>query len=210
MTPMRSIALRCAWLPVALLVLLLLVVCTPGLVVLSRIVSERHTVQELDRLGVSVFRDSGNVVEVCIEDGVVTDEIADALIKLRNLRVLVVELPEKRADHKGLANVAKLKQLTELCVSGWPATDSEVRQLSGPATITEIRFYYSEISDVGLEHLRVFPNLKAVRVYGSRVTAGGVKKLQAALPGVEVGWDGDGVFRENTAPPSLWRRLFPW
>jgi hypothetical protein len=47
------------------------------------------------------------------------------------------------------------------------------------------------ITDAGLVHLEGLPNLKQLDLYGTRVTAAGLKRLREKLPGCEIDADVD-------------------
>jgi len=62
---------------------------------------------------------------------------------------------------------------------------AKIQAKSGEASLTVV-FVRSPISDAGLNQLAKFPNVKRVEAFGSRLTQGGIQKLKAALPQVEV------------------------
>ena len=63
--------------------------------------------------------------------------------------------------------------------------------LSGMTSLKALSLPATRITDQGLAKLHKLTELTELFVKGTGLTAGGVKKLQAALPKCKIVWDGD-------------------
>ena len=57
-------------------------------------------------------------------------------------------------------------------------------------TLETVTIIETNVTDAGLEHLAGLKHLRLLQAGRTKVTADGVKKLAAALPGCTIEWDG--------------------
>ena len=114
-----------------------------------------------------------------MQDGEFTDE---GLAKVG--RLFFSETDFQNTDFKGLS---KYPQLNSLGFSGSPqATDEGIRELAKIKQIKKLNLSGPWITDCTLEELGKLTHLDEINVYQSQVTSEGVAKLKQALPGCKV------------------------
>ncbi len=132
---------------------------------------------ELDTLYVGPY--IGNTVDVT--------HVTDAgLVHLKGLTKLeTLYLNGTSITDAGLVQLKGLTKLKDLNLRFTYVTESGLKHLKG---LTELEtlwlggFGGCEVTDAGLEHLKGLTKLKDLRLYNSKVTDEGVKRLQQALP----------------------------
>ncbi len=87
-------------------------------------------------------------------------------------------------------DLGQLGMLTKLHLENTSVTDKTLQQLGKLTRLEYLNLYATKVSDAGLEHLKNLKNLKKLYVWQTGVTEGGAKKLQEAIPGLDVnlGW----------------------
>jgi Leucine Rich Repeat (LRR) protein len=85
-----------------------------------------------------------------------------------------------------LVPVQGLTQLQNLTLSGNRITDKGVELIAHLPNLETLDLDATDVSDAGLVTLQSMKNLRAIRLGGTRVTPEGVKRLQDAIPGIEV------------------------
>ena len=128
--------------------------------------AEAAAVKSIEALGGSCDAEEdetegGHVVAVNLENKPVEDGVLTLLHSFPNLQVL--SLARTRITDDGLRNLATLATLEHLDLSGNPG-----------------------VTDAGLAHLAALPRLQVLVLTGVGVTEGGVQKLRAARPGLQV------------------------
>jgi hypothetical protein len=89
----------------------------------------------------------------------------------------------------GLSHLKSLPRLTELDLSGTGLGDRQVTVLAEFKTLSTLSLCATPISDEGLSALAKCKTLRSIDLHGTRVTAGGVQRLERALPGCSVFWN---------------------
>jgi hypothetical protein len=79
-----------------------------------------------------------------------------------------------------------MSKLQVLSLAGNRITDEGLAKLVLLPSLEIVDLRATEISDAGLIYLQKLPNLKSVALGGTQVTLEGVKKLQSAMPGLEI------------------------
>jgi hypothetical protein len=118
------------------------------------------------------------------------------LVQLRELNLSRLRWCQFDAGPEGMSDACLvplqgLTSLEVLSLSGNHISDQglvTVGQLTG---LESLDLDLTDVSDAGLVHLLSLRNLKTLKLGGSQVTPMGVKKLQAALPGVEINLEVD-------------------
>lgn len=72
--------------------------------------------------------------------------------------------------------------LVEFLAHGATGADRYAAALADNASLANVEFTNSDLSDTGLDHLRRLASLATLDVQGTKVTGAGVQKLHAALP----------------------------
>jgi internalin A len=117
-------------------------------------------------------------------------DISDAGIAhlkgLTNLRELFLQ--PSRVGDAGLAHLENLTGLRELFLGGTLVTDTGLPHLRSLTGLQALTLWGTRVSDVGLVHLEGLSSLEVLTVGGDRtqITEAGVKRLQRALPKVEI------------------------
>jgi hypothetical protein len=99
-----------------------------------------------------------------------------------------------------------LTQLENLTLSGNRITDKGLELIAHLPNLTTLDLDATDVSDAGLVTLQSMKSLKAVRLGGTRVTPEGVKKLEAAIPGIEVDMQVDQAVAQGL---MSWRKNHP-
>lgn len=118
----------------------------------------------------------------CIE---ITSAGIAHLRSIGSLRTL--NLSKTMIDDDALRHVSEMKHLEELVLSlAKYITNDGLAYLSGCKSLSMLKLIDTNISDAGLQHLKRLPNLQKVWLSGSRVTANGLRELQAARPKMKI------------------------
>jgi Leucine Rich repeat len=102
-----------------------------------------------------------------------------------------------------LVPVQGLTQLQNLTLSGNRITDKGLEFIAHLPNLVSLDLDATDVSDAGLVTLQSMESLKMIRLGGTRVTPEGVKKLKAAIPGIEVDMQID---QETAQGLMSWRR----
>jgi len=99
-----------------------------------------------------------------------------------------------------------LTQLEQLSLSGNRITDKGLELIAHLPNLSTLDLDATDVTDAGLVSLQSMKNLKSIRLGGTRVTPEGVKRLQEAIPGIDV----DMQIDQATAQALMsWRRNHP-
>lgn len=110
----------------------------------------------------------------------ITDEGLAGLRHLPNLKELF--LYGSKITDAGLVHFKPLHQLEFLGIQHTRVTGSGLVHLQDLANLAWLDLSYTQIGDPELKQLEKLSQLKAVGLYGTRVSPGGIRRVQAALP----------------------------
>ena len=110
----------------------------------------------------------------------ITDEGLAGLRHLPNLKELF--LYGSKITDAGLVHFKPLEKLEFLGIQHTGVTGSGLIHLQGLANLAWLDLSYSQIGDPELKQLEKLSQLKAVGLYGTRVSPDGIRRIQAALP----------------------------
>lgn len=127
----------------------------------------------------------------------ITDASLNALQRIAP-QVLWLDLGGTRVSDKGLAELAKLPNLTRLHLQHTQVGDSGVTQVARLAGLEYLNLYGTAVTDKGLDALSSMKQLRALYVWETRVTPGGISRLQSALPRLAIE-SGAGVAQSGSA-----------
>ena len=154
---------------------------------------ELKAVAELEALGVSARPIALNTgwreANYYLLGTNVTDALALPLKRIPNL--VHLNLGGTKITDAGLANLSGLTNLTRLHLEKTPVTDAGLAYLKNLTNLTYLNLYGTTVSDAGLGHLQGISTLRSLYLWQTKVSDEGVKKLQQALPKLEIsrGWD---------------------
>ncbi|HEY7314651.1 MAG TPA: hypothetical protein VH643_35205, partial [Gemmataceae bacterium] len=100
--------------------------------------------------------------------------------RLPQLRDLSLDPSEGRPAEEflhGLKEIARLPQLTGLCLAGTTITDSALEELAPLGNLEELNLGGTRVTDAGLAHLTRLPQLRSLDLTDTRVTDKGVPEL---------------------------------
>jgi len=123
----------------------------------------------------------------------ITDQGAEALAALTRLTHL--NLARTQVGNATLAALARLTELRELNLDKTQVTDPGLARLASLKNLERLYLSDTQVTDVGIERLRELAALKRVTLHGTGLTEAGHAALAAALPELEIGWDGADVER---------------
>ena len=129
-------------------------------------------------------------------DGVwgIEDEWLQPLSGLNKLEELILESCH-RVDGTGLKYIAGLTSLKKLDLGGASVTDDSLMHITGLQNLAELSLQghgfqngeaISEITDKAVKHLVKLKGLKSLNIKSTRISAEGVKQLEAALPDCKI------------------------
>jgi mono/diheme cytochrome c family protein len=114
----------------------------------------------------------------------VTDE---SIAPLKDVGSLVeARLGGTKVTDEGLAALEKLTHLQVLGLELTAVTDKGVARLKGLTNLTYLNLYGTSVTDAALEHLAGMKHLRNLYLWQTQVTPEGVRKLQEALPGLNI------------------------
>ena len=97
-------------------------------------------------------------------------------------QVLWLDLGGTSVSDRGLAEVARLPNLTHLHLQHTQTGDEGVALLAGLQRLEYLNLYRTAVTDEGLGPLTSLKRLRALYVWETGVTPAGISRLQAALP----------------------------
>jgi len=97
-------------------------------------------------------------------------------------QVLWLDIGGTGVSDRGLAEVARLLNLTRLHLQHTQVGDAGMAHLTGLQRLEYLNLYGTAVTDGGLAPLSSLKRLRALYVWETGVTPGGVSRLQAALP----------------------------
>jgi len=108
-----------------------------------------------------------------------------------------LDIAKSQVTDAGMAEVGKLGSLTRLHLENTAVTDAALAEIGKLAKLEYLNLYGTKVTDAGLAQLANLKNLRKVYLWQTGVTEEGAKKLQEAIPGLDVnlGW------KEPAAPP---------
>ena len=114
--------------------------------------------------------------------------ITDASIApFKELKSLIeVRLGGTKVTDAGLESLKGLQHLQVLGLELTGVTDAGVAHLAGLRNLMSLNLYGTQVTDAALGHLRDLKHLRNLYLWQTQVTPDGVKKLQDALPGVDI------------------------
>lgn len=116
------------------------------------------------------------------------------LARLNYLRYGSAETPLSDAC---LVPIQGLTQLNDLDLSGNRISDDGLALIAGMHELKSLGLTATDVTDAGLDHLRALRMLKTLSLGGTLVTPEGAKRLQSALPGLEIIFDIDAEVERN-------------
>jgi mono/diheme cytochrome c family protein len=165
----------------------------PKPVVIKPSAAELKSIAELEKLGadVRVIAVNSSLREVNFR--ALGEKTTDAsLVPLKNLLTMYeLNLAGTKISNAGLLSIAGLPNLQRLHLEKTPVTDGALIFLKDLKKLEYLNLYGTGVTDAGLDHLKGLANLKHLYLFETKVTEAGAKKLQAALPKVQIdrGWD---------------------
>ena len=114
-------------------------------------------------------------------------------------QVLWLDLGGTRVSDRGLAEVARLPNLTRLHLQHTEVSDGGVAHLTGLQRLEYLNLYGTAVTDEGLAPLSSLTRLRALYVWETGVTPAGVSRLQAALPRLTIETGVSAVARSGSA-----------
>jgi hypothetical protein len=124
----------------------------------------------------------------------IEDEWLQPLTGLNKLEELILESCH-RVDGTGLKYIAGLTSLKKLDLGGTSVTDASLIHITGLQNLAELSLQgsgfqngeaISEITDKAVKHLVKLKGLRSLNIKSTRISAEGVKQLEAALPDCKI------------------------
>jgi hypothetical protein len=124
----------------------------------------------------------------------IEDEWLQPLTGLNKLEELILESCH-RVDGTGLKYIAGLTSLKKLDLGGTSVTDASLIHITGLQNLAELSLQgsgfqngeaISEITDKAVKHLVKLKGLRSLNIKSTRISAEGVKQLEAALPACKI------------------------
>lgn len=113
-------------------------------------------------------------------------------------KIVSVDLARTKVTDVGLAQLARMKNLTELHLENTGISDAGLDHLKGLASLEYLNLYNTKVTDAGVQKLGALAKLKALYLWQTGVTKAGVAQLKGKLPQTQIntGWSA-----ENDAKP---------
>jgi len=118
-----------------------------------------------------------------------TDEELRHSGALSGLELLIGDRSTAVTD-SGLEHLSKLTRLRVLTLSHMQVSDASLSYLKPLANLELLSLNGTDITDSGLAHLRHLKKLQKCELMETKVSTEGCRRLQRALPGCKVYWDG--------------------
>lgn len=128
--------------------------------------------------------------------------VSDALAQLAKVKTLTdLNLANQKLTDKDLAQLKDLTNLTRLHLEKTPITDAGLPHLSKLVHLQYLNLYGTQVGDAGLDHLKGLPKLKKLYLWQTKVTDAGVDKLTASNKALAVirGWDAQPIAKAEPA-----------
>jgi len=150
--------------------------------------TEDKAVAFVEKLGGKVTRDDKlpgkPVIGVNLGMSVISTKVTDAGLKelapLKNLSTL--DLSGTAVTDAGLKELAPLKNLTSLDLFRTAVTDAGLKELAPLKHLTSLNLAHTKVTDAGLKELAQLHNLTSLDLRVTHVTQAGMEELQKALP----------------------------
>jgi hypothetical protein len=97
-----------------------------------------------------------------------------------------LDLGRSKVTDAGLPTIAKMAALQRLHLEKTAVTDAGLAHLAGLQHLEYLNLYETKVTDAGIAKLATNKSLKKLFVWGTPVTKEAAKKLEAAVPGLEV------------------------
>ncbi len=130
--------------------------------------------------------------------------VTDATIApLKEVASLVeVRLGTTRVTDAGLDAIAALPHLEVLGLELTGVTDAGVAKLKGLSNLASLNLYGTTVTDTALDSLCGLKHLRNLYLWQTKVTPDGVKKLQEALPGLDINTGAEFAAVSTNAPAA--------
>ena len=92
----------------------------------------------------------------------------------------------KTLTDAGLKQLAGLKALKSLNLSGTKVTDAGLKHLAGLKALQKLDLEDTKVTDAGLKHLAGLKALRRLHLEDTTVTNAGISKLKRALPNCDI------------------------
>jgi serine/threonine protein kinase/WD40 repeat protein len=132
-----------------------------------------------------------------------TAEFAEQLEKLKHVReASLVGEQVSPAVISALCQNLDLERVS-ITFTGSRIGDDEIKLLENLKALTFLKIENSELTDIGLEHLRALKLVANLHVRGTKVTAAGITNFQAVNPNCKIDWNGTDDITKEKAPASV-------
>jgi hypothetical protein len=149
---------------------------------------EQAAIQEIEKIGGTVRKIAANSeAKECafhLSGTDLTDEGLAQVAKLTNLTWL--NLRGTKITDAGLVHLKGLTELTRLHLEKTEIGDAGLPHLVGLTKLEYLNLYGTKVSDAGLDQLSQLKSLKRIYLWESAVTEEGAQKLREKLPETEV------------------------
>lgn len=86
----------------------------------------------------------------------------------------------------GIKELARLRSLQSLDLSGTRVTDAGLKELAVLPKLQVLNLSRTAVSDAGLKHLKLYPRLQKLSLKDTNVTSAGAAKLKVASPNLSI------------------------
>ncbi len=128
----------------------------------------------------------------------ITDQVIAPLKDVASLTE--ARLGGTKITDAGLATLKGLPYLQVLGLELTGVTDAGVSHLAGLKNLTSLNLYGTAVSDAALTHLQGMKHLRNLYLWQTKVTPDGTKRLQEALPGLNINTGIDLAITATNAP----------
>lgn len=164
--------------------------------------AEAAAVATLAKAGVNVRPLAQNIPWTEANFRLMGTNITDAQIApIKDLPSLVeLRLGNTRVTDESLALLDSLPNLQVLSLELTSVTDAGVAHVKNLPNLTYLNLYGTAVTDAIFEHLRDKKHLRSLYLWQTKVTAEAVKKMQEALPGLDINTGAQLVMISTNAP----------
>jgi hypothetical protein len=150
--------------------------------------------REHHEIDLALLPDLFNLESLGLAEFPVTEAGLAPLRQLIHLKELNLSRMNQFGDGQALSGLSDdclvpvqwLAELRTLALSGNRITDRGLALLAGLTHLENLDLDATEITDAGLVQLYKIKTLKTVNLAGTQVTPEGIKRLQSAIPGLEI------------------------